>query len=109
LPFPAGFGTIGPVGDHRIRLTDEDIALIASALTARLAMAGPVRAHRIKRLTNRLLEGVRGNPKWRLDEFEQTHEEDLNGAEELEVHGQTWQDKQAESARYGFLPHHDRG
>jgi hypothetical protein len=83
LPFLEGFGTIGLMGDHRIRLTDDDITLIVSALTARLAMAGPIRAHRIKRLTNRLLEGVRGNPKWLLGEHEQTHEEELDSAKEL--------------------------
>jgi hypothetical protein len=63
---------------HRIRLTDGDIELIAAALSARAAMAGAARRHRIERLASRLLEGGRGNPKWRLGEYEQTHEEDLD-------------------------------
>ena len=64
--------------EHRLRLTDEDILLIVAALKARAAMAGPTRRHRIERLASRLLEGVRGNPKWILGEEEQTHEEDLD-------------------------------
>jgi hypothetical protein len=71
------YGTIGPVKDHRIRLTDEDLSLILAALRARAAMAGPMRSHRIERLYSRLAEATPGNPKWRLDEFGQTHEEDL--------------------------------
>jgi hypothetical protein len=63
--------------DHRVRLTDEDLDLICAALRARDAMAGELRRHRIERLTDRLAEMARGNPKWRLDEFGQTHEEDL--------------------------------
>jgi hypothetical protein len=64
--------------DHRIRLTDEDLALIVAALRARAAMAGPMRRHRIERLADRLGEGQRGNPKWLLDEYGQTHEEELS-------------------------------
>lgn len=60
-----------------MRLTDEDLALIVAALRARLAMAGPMRAHRIERLADRLFEMTPGNPKWRIDEEGQTHEEDL--------------------------------
>jgi hypothetical protein len=67
------------MSDHRIRLTDEDILLIVSALRARAAMAGPMRRHRIERLAERLAEGQRGNPKWTYDELGQTHEEDLEG------------------------------
>lgn len=52
--------------------------LIVSALRARAAMAGPMRRHRIERLASRLTDGVRGNPKWRLDEYEQTHEDELD-------------------------------
>lgn len=69
------------MSDHRIRLSDEDIGLIVSALRARLAMAGPMRAHRIERLADRLAEGRPGNPKWRLDEFGQTHEDELDPEE----------------------------
>lgn len=65
--------------DHRIRLTDEDTALIVAALKARAAMAGPMRHHRIMRLADRLAECSRGNPKWLIDEEGQTHEEDLEG------------------------------
>lgn len=63
--------------DHRVRLSDDDIALIVSALRARAAMAGELRRHRIERLAARLAEGGRGNPKWRLNEEQQTHEDDL--------------------------------
>ena len=77
-----GYGTIGLMSDHRIRLTDEDLALILSALRARRAMTSGMRAHRICRLETRLSEGVRGNPKWRLGELEQTHEEDLDEVED---------------------------
>jgi len=66
------------MADHRIRLTDDDIALIVSALRARRAMARGLREHRVDRLVARLTEGVRGNPKWIIDEDGQTHEEDLD-------------------------------
>lgn len=69
------------MNDHRVRLNDEDIALIVAALRARAAMAGPMRAHRIGRLADRLGEMGPGNPKWRIDEFGQTHEEDLDESE----------------------------
>jgi hypothetical protein len=78
------FGTIALMGDRRIRLTDEDIALIVSALRARAAMTRGLRRHRIERLATRLDEGGRGNPKWRLDELGQTHEDDLD-ADELDA------------------------
>jgi hypothetical protein len=65
------------MSDHRIRLTDEDIALIVAALTARAAASGAIRRHRIYRLASRLAECQRGNPKWLLDLYEQTHEEQL--------------------------------
>lgn len=68
---------------HRIRLTDDDLALIIASLRARAAMAGPLRRHRVERLADRLAELSPGNPKWRLDEFGQTHEDELD-AEELE-------------------------
>jgi hypothetical protein len=61
-----------------VRLSDDDVALIVAALRARAAMAGPMRRHRIERLADRLAEGGRGNPKWRLDELGQTHEDELD-------------------------------
>jgi len=69
------------MADHRIRLTDEDIALIVAALRARAAMTRGMRAHRVARLADRLGEGMRGNPKWILDEYGQTHEDDLDNDE----------------------------
>lgn len=63
--------------DKRIRLAPEDIALIVSALRARAAMTSGLRAHRVARLAERLAESGPGNPKWRLSERTQTHEEDL--------------------------------
>lgn len=66
------------MADHRIRLTDDDIALIVAALKARAAMTTRLRRHRIERLANRLAEGVRGNPKWIIDTFGQTHEDELD-------------------------------
>jgi hypothetical protein len=70
------------MNDRRIRLTDEDIALIVSALRARAAMTKGSRRHRIERLATRLAEGGRGNPKFSLGEYEQTHEEDLEDEDE---------------------------
>lgn len=78
MPVLGHYGTIGLVSDHRIRLSDDDIILICAALRARAAMAGPMRRHRIERLAARLDQGLPGNPKWRLDEFGQTHEETLD-------------------------------
>lgn len=75
------YGTIALMGDHRVRLSDDDLLLIVAALRARAAMAGQVRAHRIARLADRLAEGGSGNPKWRLGEYEQTHEDDLDATE----------------------------
>lgn len=72
------YGTIVLMADRRIRLTDEDIALIVSALRARAAMTRGLRRHRVERLADRLAEGGRGNPKWRLEEFGQTHEDELD-------------------------------
>lgn len=83
-PLPAGqaYGTIVAMADHRIRLTDDDILLILAALRARRAMMRGLREHRIDRLIARLSEGVRGNPKWIIDEFGQTHEDELDEEEE---------------------------
>jgi len=71
------------MADHRIRLTDEDLDLIVAALRARAAMTRSLRRHRIERLAERLAELAPGNPKWRIDEMGQTHEDDLD-PEELE-------------------------
>jgi hypothetical protein len=54
------------VKDHRVRLTDDDLDLIVSALKARVAMAGPERAARIGRLVHRLTERVPGNPDFTI-------------------------------------------
>ena len=59
-------------------MSDDDIALIVSALRARAAMTRGMRAHRVDRLATRLAEGGRGNPRWRLDDYQQTHEDDLD-------------------------------
>ena len=77
LLFAGVYGTIALVSDHRLRLSDDDIALIVSALRARAAMTTGLRAHRITRLAERLSEGGRGNPRWRLDDFRQTREDEL--------------------------------
>lgn len=66
------------MNDHRVRLNDEDIALVVAALRARAAMAGPMRRHRIDRLADRLSDLAPGNPKWRIDEMGQEHEENLD-------------------------------
>lgn len=66
------------MSDSRIRLSPDDIALIVSALRARVAMTTGLRRHRIERLATRLAEGGRGNPKLRLGELEQTHEDELD-------------------------------
>jgi hypothetical protein len=71
------YGTIGLMGDHRIRLGDDDLQLIVSALRARAAMTSGAREHRLRRLAARLDEGGAGNPRWRLDDYGQLHEEDL--------------------------------
>jgi len=78
----APFGTIVGMSDHRLRLSDEDIALIVSALRARAAMTKGMRRHRVERLAERLADCERGNPKWRLDEFGQMHEEDMDESED---------------------------
>jgi len=73
-----GYGTIAAMRDRRIRLTDEDLALVVAALRARAAMTTGLRRHRVERLASRLAECSRGNPKLLLGEEEQTHEEDLD-------------------------------
>jgi hypothetical protein len=68
--------------DHRVRLTDDDLALIVAALRSRAAMTRSLRRHRVERLAARLAEMTRGNPKFSLGEFEQTHEDELDDDEE---------------------------
>jgi hypothetical protein len=62
------------MAEHRIRLDDEDIALIVAALRSRAGMTRGKRRHRCLRLISRLNELRPGNPQWLLDELEQTHE-----------------------------------
>lgn len=61
-----------------MRLNDADIDLIVASLKSRAAMTTGLRRHRIERLAARLAEGGRGNPRWRLDDEGQTHEEELD-------------------------------
>ena len=77
------YGTIVIVAIHRLRLSDEDVLLITAALRSRAAMTRGLRRHRVERLAARLEEATPGNPKWILDEFSQTHEEDLGLVKEL--------------------------
>ena len=51
--------------EHRIRLTDDDLALIVASLAARRAMSRAVRRERIDALVERLSECARGNPAFR--------------------------------------------
>lgn len=55
-------GTIGDVTDHRVRLTDQELDLIVSALSARLAAVGHGRRAAMESLITRLSEPTRGNP-----------------------------------------------
>ena len=68
--------------DHRIRLSDDDILLVIASLRSRAAMTNGPRRHRIERLATRLAEGQRGNPKFSLGEFEQTHEDEIDDWDE---------------------------
>jgi hypothetical protein len=63
--------------EKRLRLSDDDIDLIVAALRARGAMTRGLRRHRIDRLAERLSDGRKGNPRWRLDDLGQMHEEDI--------------------------------
>jgi hypothetical protein len=51
---------------HRVRLTDDELSLVVSALRARLAMMRGARRQWASRLIERLDEGVPGNPSWRF-------------------------------------------
>ena len=59
-------GTIEGMKEHRIRLTEEDLAIIVAALRARLAMARGTRRTRILELADRLDDVGRGNPRVRF-------------------------------------------
>jgi hypothetical protein len=72
------------MAEKRVRLSEDDIDLIVSALRARAAMTRGLRRHRVERLAERLADGRKGNPKWRLDELSQTHEDELD-SEEIEL------------------------
>jgi hypothetical protein len=63
--------------DHRVRLSDDDLALIVAALRARAAMTTKLRRHRVERLANRLAQMTPGNPRWIIDERGQRHEDEL--------------------------------
>lgn len=51
---------------HRVRLTDEQLSLVVSALRARIAMQTGARRLASARLIERLEEGGQGNPGWRF-------------------------------------------
>lgn len=72
-------GASGPPksADRRLRLSEADVDLIVAALRSRAAMTRGLRRHRTLRLAERLADGRTGNPRWRLGEETQTHEEDL--------------------------------
>jgi hypothetical protein len=55
------------MGDHRIRLDDDEVGLIVAALRARRAMARGNMLLRLDRLVERLAEGKPGNPRWRSE------------------------------------------
>jgi hypothetical protein len=57
-------GTIGAMSDHRVRLDDEELALVVGALRARIPGVGRARSEQLARLADRLDEGKRGNPRW---------------------------------------------
>lgn len=74
---------VGPAkaADRRLRLSEADVELIVAALRSRAAMTKGKRRHRTLRLAERLADGRKGNPKWRLGEDTQAHEEDLDAAD----------------------------
>jgi hypothetical protein len=55
------------VPDHRVRLDDESLDLIVSALYARAAAVGAKRRLKLTRLAERLAEMAPGNPRLRFD------------------------------------------
>jgi len=74
----AGIAEMTMAGERRLRLSQDDVDLIVAALRSRAAMTRGLRRHRIDRLAERLADGRKGNPKFRLGEDSQTHEEDLD-------------------------------
>ena len=66
LSTPARNGTIGAMSGHRIRLTDDELFEITSALRARAAMRGAKRRTTLLRLADRLDDCSAGNPRLRL-------------------------------------------
>lgn len=55
--------------DHRVRLDDREVLLVLNALRARYAgLKTDARREETWRLYERLLEGLPGNPNWRLGE-----------------------------------------
>ena len=68
----------GAMTDRRIRLSEEDVELIVAALRSRAAMTRGLRRHRIERLAERLADGRKGNPRWRLGEESQIHEDEID-------------------------------
>lgn len=55
------------MADHRIRLSDSDIAIIVAALQHSYRVHSARRAARMLALAERLAEGGRGNPRWRFE------------------------------------------
>lgn len=53
--------------DHRVRLSDEALDIIVSALYARAAAVSEKRRQKIVRLAERLAECSPGNPRLRFD------------------------------------------
>jgi hypothetical protein len=61
------YGTIVLMRSHRIRLTDEELAVVVSALRARVAGLSTKRGRAVAQLATRLAECTPGNPYWILD------------------------------------------
>ena len=51
------------MSEHRVRLTDDDEALIVAALSARMAMLSGVKRAQAQRLIERFLDSRAGNPE----------------------------------------------
>lgn len=63
------YGTIGVMNDHRVRLDDQECALIVAALNARMPMMRGVRRARAQRLVERLTDMESGNPNFKYGMF----------------------------------------
>ena len=57
-----------------MRLDDDELALVVSALRARIAGVGAERGIQLDKLATRLSEGKRGNPAW-IFQWEQLAQE----------------------------------